>query len=553
MRSDRVKRGVERAPARALMHATGFPRSAMDRPLIGISSSYTDIIPGHMGMRDLERYAENGIHANGGYPFIFSVPGVCDGIAMGHLGMHYSLPSRELIADMIESVTEAHAFDGLLMITNCDKISPGMVMAAGRLDIPTVVVTAGPMLSGRYRGRRLSLIRDTFEAVGLYQKGDISDEELMCLEMEACPGEGSCQGMYTANTVACLIEVLGLSLPGCGTGLAGSGKKRRIAFESGFRLVDLIRENATSRKFLTKESFENAITADLALGGSTNTVLHLPAMAYEAGVDLGVDAFDRISRTTPHLASMRPGGVHFMEDLDWAGGISGLLKRLKDKLHDTPTVSGASTLEIASKAEIVDEEVIRPVEKAHSPEGGLAILTGNLAPNGSVVKRAAVDPEMMVYTGEAVVFESEEDAMKAIMGGKVKAGHVVVIRYEGPKGGPGMREMLSPTSAIAGMGLHKSVALVTDGRFSGGTRGPCIGHVSPEAMEGGPIGLVRNGDKIAIDIPGRSIQLLVDDAELEKRRAEWKPLPPKITKGWLGRYAQHVTSANTGAVLKRSE
>ncbi len=550
MRSDRVKIGVERAPARALMHATGVPRGQLGRPFVGIVSSFTDLIPGHMGMRDLERFAEKGIHSSGGYSFIFSVPGVCDGIVMGHAGMHYSLPTRELIADMIESVVEGHALDGMVMITNCDKITPGMLMAAGRLDIPAVVVTAGPMLSGHHGGRRLSLIKDTFEAVGRHRRGELDDAELACLEMEACPGEGACQGLYTANTMACLTEVLGLSAPGCGTALAGSGKKRRIAFESGARVVELIRQGLTARAFLTPASMENAIRVDMALGGSTNTALHLPAIAHDAGFDLPLETFDRISRETPHLISLLPAGEHFMEDLDWSGGIPAVLSRLVSSLGDTPNVMGPGIHQIAREAVIGDPEVIRPLDRPYHPEGGIAILRGNLAPLGAVVKRAAVSPSMMRFAGDALVFDAEETAMEAIMGGRVRPGHVVVIRYEGPKGGPGMREMLSPTAALAGLGLTEGVALVTDGRFSGGTRGPCIGHVSPEAMEGGNIGLVRDGDRIAIDIPERRLELQVDEAELARRKAGWQPPPPKIRKGYLARYARLVTSANTGAVLK---
>jgi dihydroxy-acid dehydratase len=454
---------------------------------------------------------------------------------------------------MIESVVEGHALDGLVMITNCDKITPGMLMAAGRLDIPAIAVTAGPMLSGRHRGRRLSLINDTFEAVGRYQRGELDADELECLEMEACPGEGACQGLYTANTMACLTEVLGLSIPGCGTALAGSGKKRRIAFESGSRVVELIRQGVTARAFLTPESFENAIRVDMALGGSTNTVLHLPAIAHDAGFELSLETFDRISRETPHLISLLPAGKYFMEDLDWAGGIPSVLSRLASSLHDTPNVFGPSTRQIARQAVIADEEVIRSLDRPYSPEGGIAILRGNLAPMGAVVKRAAVSPSMLRFTGDALVFDSEEAAMEAIMGGKVRPGHVVVIRYEGPKGGPGMREMLSPTSALAGMGLTESVALVTDGRFSGGTRGPCIGHVSPEAMEGGVIGLVENGDRIAIDIPERRLELQVEEAEIARRRNGWQPPPPKIRKGYLARYARMVTSAHTGAVLQAGD
>lgn len=550
MRSSRIKEGLERAPHRSLLHATGVPRSELNRPFVGIVSSFTDLIPGHIGMRDLERFVEKGVHSAGGYPFIFSVPGICDGIAMGHMGMHYSLPSRELIADMIESITQAHALDGLVLITNCDKITPGMVMAAARLDVPAIVVTAGPMWSGRYGGRRLSLVSDTFEAVGRYKKGEIDERELQCLELEACPGEGSCQGLYTANTMACLVEAMGLSLPGCATAMAGSGKKRRIAFESGSKVVDLVRSGLTARKFITEDSLENAIRVDMALGGSTNTVLHLVAIAREAGLILPLEAFDRISRETPHLVSMLPGGVHFMEDLDWAGGIPAVLSRLAPYLQDAPTVFGPSILKIAREAVVWDEDVIRPLDRPHREQGGIAILKGNLAPQGAVVKQSAVSTRVLTFQGRASVYDSEEEAMEAIMAGLIKDGDVVVIRYEGPKGGPGMREMLAPTSALAGMGLMESVALVTDGRFSGGTRGPCVGHVSPEAAAGGPIALVEDGDPILIDIPARRIELLVDDIVLNGRRTHWRPPEPKINKGYLARYASMVTSGSTGAVLE---
>ncbi|MGE5174640.1 MAG: dihydroxy-acid dehydratase, partial [Betaproteobacteria bacterium] len=538
MRSDRIKKGVERAPHRSLLFATGITRNELDKPMIGIATSFTDLIPGHIGMRDLERFIEKGVHAGGGWPLFFGLPGICDGIAMGHAGMHYSLPSRELIADIVESIAMAHAFDGLVLLTNCDKITPGMLMAAGRLDIPTIVVTAGPMLSGRLHGRRLSLVNDTFEAVGKYKKGLISAEELGQLEMCACPGAGSCQGMYTANTMACVTEALGMSLPYCATALAVSSEKRRIAFESGKRVIDLVKKNVTPRKIMTAKAFENAIRVDMALGGSTNTVLHIPAIAHEAGLRLPLDLFDKLSRTTPHLADMLPGGKHYLEDLHHAGGIPGVLKRLKGKLNNVPTVSGNTVFEIEDRAEITDEDVIRPLNKAHHQEGGIAILRGNLAPDGAVVKQSAVSKGMMKFTGTAKTFDSEETAMKAIMGGKIKPGNVVVVRYEGPKGGPGMREMLSPTSAISGMGLGDSVVLLTDGRFSGGTRGPCIGHISPEAAEGGPIAVVRDGDKIILDIPHRKLELKLSDADIKKRLARWEPREPKIKNGWLARYAK---------------
>jgi len=550
VRSKIIKEGLERVPHRALLYATGVPKTEMSKPFIGVATSFTDIIPGHIGMRDLERFIEKGVHTGGGYPFFFGIPGICDGIAMGHKGMHYSLPSRELIADIVEAITEAHQFDGLVLLTNCDKITPGMLMAAARINIPSIVVTAGPMLSGRLKGKRLSLVNDTFEAIGKYKKGLINDEELEALEECACPGAGSCQGMYTANTMACVTEALGMSLPKCATSLAVSANKKRIAFESGRRIVELIKKNITPRKIMTRKAFENAIMVDLALGGSTNTVLHIPAIAHDAGVDLQLDTFDHLSRTTPHICDMLPAGKNYLEDLDYAGGIPGVLNRLREKVHDTITVSVKSIYSIADTAVITDEDVIRPLNKAHHKEGGIAILRGNLAPDGAVVKQSAVSKNMMSFEGVAKVFNSEEDGMKAILNGKIKAGDVVVIRYEGPKGGPGMREMLSPTATIAGMGLSESVALITDGRFSGGTRGPCIGHISPEAMEGGTIAIIKDGDRIKIDIPKRKIDLMLSDKEIKERLGKWKPPEPKIKKGYLSRYARMVSSAGSGAVMK---
>lgn len=550
MKSKIIKEGLERLPHRALLYATGMPKSEMGKPFIGVATSFTDLIPGHIGMRDLERYIEKGVHAGGGYPFFFGIPGICDGIAMGHSGMHYSLASRELIADMVETVAEGHQLDGLVLLTNCDKITPGMLMAAGRLNIPSIVVTAGPMFSGHYKGRRLNLTSDTFEAIGKFKKGLIKKEELEALEMCACPGAGSCQGMYTANTMACVTEALGMSLEGCATALAVSAKKRRIAFESGSRVVELVKKNITPRKIMNMKAFENAIMVDLALGGSTNTVLHIPAIANDAGIKLPLETFDRLAKTTPHIVDMLPGGKNYMEDLDYAGGIPAVLKRLKPKLKNNITVSGKSIAQIADAAEIFNDDVIRPLQKAHHKEGGIAILKGNLAPGGAVVKQSAVSKEMMRFEGTAIVFNSEEDAMKAILAGKVKSGNIVVIRYEGPKGGPGMREMLSPTSAISGMGLSESVALITDGRFSGGTRGPCIGHISPEAMEGGPLAVVKNGDIIMIDIPGRSLNVTLTDQEIKQRLRNWKKPAPKITRGYLARYARFVSSANEGAIMK---
>lgn len=550
MRSNRIKKGLERVPHRALLYATGIPKTEMGKPFIGVATSFTDIIPGHTGMKDLERFIEKGIHTGGGYPFFFGIPGICDGIAMGHSGMRYSLPSRELIADMVETVTQAHQLDGLILLTNCDKITPGMLMAAARVNVPAIVVTAGPMHSGYLKGKRLSLVNDTFEAIGKYKKGLIKDDELADLEICACPGAGSCQGMYTANTMACITESLGMSLPKCATELAISANKRRIAFESGKRVVELVKKNITPRKIMTRTAFENAIMVDLALGGSTNTVLHIPAIAHDAGIDLPLEVFDMLSMMTPHIADMLPAGAHYLEDLDYAGGVPAVMKRLRDRLNNNITVSGKTIYEITDRAVIVNDDVIRPLNKAHHKEGGIAILRGNLAPDGAVVKQSAVSKSMMRFEGTAKVYDSEEAGMKAILAGEIKAGDIVVIRYEGPKGGPGMREMLSPTATIAGMGLSESVALITDGRFSGGTRGPCIGHISPEAMEGGVIAVIKNGDRIRIDIPKRKIDLLVSDAEIKKRLSQWKPPKPKIKKGYLSRYARMVSSAGRGAVME---
>lgn len=549
MRSKIIKEGLERVPHRALLYATGIPKTEMHKPFIGVATSFTDIIPGHIGMRDLERFIEKGIHTGGGYPFFFGIPGICDGIAMGHRGMHYSLPSRELIADSVETIAEAHQFDGLVLLTNCDKITPGMLMAAARVNIPSIVVTAGPMLSGYLKGKRLSLVNDTFEAIGKYKKGLITDEELEALEECACPGEGSCQGMYTANTMACVTEALGMSLEGCATALAVSSKKKRIAFESGRRIADLVKNNITPRKIMTRRAFENAIMVDLALGGSTNTVLHIPAIAHDAGIDLPLELFDKLSRKIPHICDMLPAGRYYLEDLEYAGGIPAVLKRLKGKIHNNVTVSAKGTFAIADSADVKDGDVIRPLDNAYHKEGGIAILRGSLAPEGAVVKQSAVSKGMMKFEGIAKVFDSEEDAMKAILEGKIKQGNIIVIRYEGPKGGPGMREMLSSTAAIVGMGLSESVALITDGRFSGGTRGPCIGHISPEAMEGGPIAIVKNGDRIIIDIPGRRIDLKLSSKDIRERFKKWKPPEPKIKTGYLSRYAKLVSSAGKGAIM----
>ncbi len=550
MRSDKAKKGIAHCGSRALLMATGITRADLNKPFIGIISSHTDIIPGHVDLKSLEDCIKRGVAEGGAVPFLFNISGICDGIAMGHAGMHYSLPSRELIADMVESLTEAHALDGIVCLTNCDKITPGMLMGLGRINIPGIVVTGGPMLSGRYKGRRLSLVRDTFEAAARYEQGEISREELQILEEEACPGAGSCQGLYTANTMNCLTEVLGMSLVGCGSSLAGSAKKKRIAYESGKKIVELVRRNVTSRSILKKSAFENAIRVDMAIGGSTNTVLHLPAIANEVGIKLSLEDFDRISKDTPHICSIRPGGEYFMEDIEFAGGVPGVLKRLMNRLNDVLTVSGKRISQIGREANIFDEDVIRPLNNPYHKEGGIAILKGNLAPDGSVVKQSAVSPKALKFTGNARVFDSEEKAIKEIMAGKITKNTVVIIRYEGPKGGPGMREMLNPTSAIAGMGLLESVALITDGRFSGGTRGPCIGHVSPEAAAGGPIAIVEDGDKIVIDIPKRKLEIKLSSSQIKMRLKNWVSKEPKIKKGYLARYASLVTSASTGAVLK---
>jgi len=549
LRSDKITKGLERVPARALLYATGLNREDLGKPFIGIASSFTDLIPGHIHMRSLERAIEKGIHAGGGISFIFGVPGICDGIAMGHEGMNYSLASRDLIADIIECVVSAHCLDGLVMLTNCDKITPGMLMGAARLDIPGIVVTAGPMISGRSGKQKLSLVKDTFEAVGRRRKGEITDEQLSCLEMEACPGPGSCQGLYTANTMACVSEALGMSLPRCAAALAISSEKERIAYKSGQQIVELVRKGVTARKIMTQKAFENAIMIDMALGGSTNSCLHIPAIAKEAGIEIDLKLCDTISAKTPHITSLQPGGEYLLEDLYYAGGIPAVMKRFYNDLNDGLSVSGLSIKEIAKKAEVCDEDIIRTKEKAYHREGGIAVLYGSLSPNGAVIKQSAVSEKMMQFRGKAKVFDSEEAAMKAIMNSQIKEGMVVVIRYEGPRGGPGMREMLAPTAALVGMGLGESVALVTDGRFSGGTQGPCIGHVSPEAMVGGPIAMVEDGDEIVIDIPNRKLDINITEELLAKRKAKWTPPKPKIAQGMLARYARCVTSADKGAVL----
>ncbi len=550
MRSDRAKLGLTQAPARALLHACGVTREQLGKPFIGIANSFTDLVPGHIGMQRLARAVELGVAAGGGVPFQFGVMGICDGIAMGHAGMFYSLPSRELIADTVESMAQAYALDGLVLLTDCDKITPGMLMAAGRLDIPAIVVTAGPMYSGRLRGRRLDLVHDTFEAVGRVRAGQMTEEELCELELEACPGEGSCQGLYTANTMACLTEAMGMSLAGCGTALAGSAKKQRLAYDSGERICALVRENVTARQILTPAALRNAIRVDMALGGSTNSCLHLAAIAHEAGVELPLETFDEISQATPQIAFLRPAGEHMMEDLEWAGGIPGVLHNLRSLIEESATVSGKDIREIAREGEVTDTGVIRSLDDAYRPEGGIAVLRGSLCPEGAIIKQSAVSAKMRKFRGQALCFDSEEAAMEAILADRIPDGCWVVVRYEGPRGGPGMREMLNPTAALTGMGKEEKVALVTDGRFSGGTRGPCVGHVSPEAAAGGPIALVRDGDEIEIDLDARRLDLLVEEAELARRRAAWQAPAPKVQTGWLARYARMVSSAAQGAVME---
>ncbi|MDI6758707.1 MAG: dihydroxy-acid dehydratase [Candidatus Omnitrophota bacterium] len=549
MRSDKIKKGLERAPHRALLHATGLSRKDLERPFIGVATSWTDLIPGHIGMRDLERFIERGICYAGGVPFFFGIPGICDGLAMGHLGMCYPLASRELIADSIESVCNAHQLDGIVCLTNCDKITPGMIMGITRLNIPAIIVTAGPMLSGRYNKRKLAFVHDTYEALAKAKKGEINEEELTCLEIEACPGAGSCQGLYTANTMACLTEAIGLSLPGCATALAVSAKKRRIAQSSGERIVELVKKDIKPKDIITEKSLDNAITVDMALGGSSNTVLHLTAIAYEAGIELDLKRFDKISKNVSHITLLEPAGIHYMEDLEFAGGIPAILKRLKTKLNNTQTLSGEKIYQIADSAQIIDDEVIRSFKRAYHKEGGIAVLYGNLAPDGAVVKQAAVSSKMMKFSGSARVFNREEEAMQAIMDKKINKKEVIVIRYEGPSGGPGMREMLAPTSAIVGMGLADSVALITDGRFSGGTSGPCIGHISPEASLAGPIAILKDGDIINIDIPNRKLEVELSESQIKERFKNWKAIAPKIKTGYLARYAKLVSSADKGAIL----
>ena len=530
----------------------GYTPEELERPLIGVVNSQNEVVPGHFHLDSIARAVKDGIRSAGGTPVEFPAIGIDDGIAMGHEGMKYPLPSRELIADSIEAMTMGHQFDALVLITNCDKITPGMMMAAARLNIPAVLVSGGPMLPGKSKGERFDLFK-LFELTGQYIAGKATAEEMAGLEELGCPGCGSCAGMFTANTMNCMAEVLGLALPGNGTIPAVYGARLRLAKRAGARIMELLEKDIKPRDILTRQAFENAVAVDMALGGSTNTVLHLPAIAYEAGLSLELETFDSISHKTPYICSLTPAGKHFLVDLDEAGGIPAVMKELSKKglIHtEATTVTGQPVGENLAQAQVLNREVIRPVEEPYRSEGGIAILFGNLAPQGAVVKAAAVDPSMLKRQGVAKVYDSEEAAFADMTGRKIQKGDVVVIRYEGPKGGPGMREMLVPTSTIAGMGLDKDVALITDGRFSGASRGASIGHVSPEAAEGGPIALVRTGDPIEIDIPNRRLELKVSDEEMARRRAEWRRPAAKATTGYLARYAALVTSAATGAVLK---
>ncbi|NLD35412.1 MAG: dihydroxy-acid dehydratase [Desulfatiglans sp.] len=552
MRSDKMKKGLERAPHRSLCKAMGLTDDELNRPIIGIANSANEVIPGHIHLDSLVTSIKMGIAMNGGTPLEFPTIGVCDGIAMNHEGMKYSLISRELIADSVEIMATAYPFDGLVLVCNCDKIVPGMLMAMLRLNIPSIIISGGPMLAGKVRDRNIDLIT-VFEAVGARKAGKITEDELHDMEENACPGAGSCSGMFTANSMNCLSEALGLALPGNGTIPAVMAERQRLAKEAGKRIMKLVADDIKPRDIATMEAFENAMHVEMAIGSSTNTVLHLPAIAHEAGFKLDLDLFNKISAETPNLCKISPAGSAHIEDLHAAGGVTAVMGELMKKglLHkDIITVTGKKVKEIVGKAESLDPDIIKKIDAPYSADGGLAILFGNLAPLGAVVKKSAVDPSMLAHSGPARIYNSEEEAMKAIMDEKIKKGDVIVIRYEGPKGGPGMREMLSPTSALAGVGLDKEVALITDGRFSGGTRGAAIGHVSPEAQEGGPIGILMEGDIIEINIPARTLNVKLTDEEIKKRSAEWKRPDYKVKIGYLYRYAKQVTSANTGAIFK---
>jgi dihydroxy-acid dehydratase len=553
MKSDVVSRGIERAPHRSLLHAVGVTRAEMDKPFVGIVNSFSEIVPGHVHLRGIAEAVKAGVWSGGGIPFEVNTIAVCDGITMNHPGMKYSLPSRELIADSVEIVAEAHAFDALVFIPNCDKIIPGMLMAAVRLNLPAIFISGGPMLAGymENNGNMEKVdLSSVFEAVGKVAKGEMSQEELERLEEIACPGCGSCSGMFTANTMNCATEVLGMGLPGNGTIPAIDARRRQLAKEAGQQVMEILANNIRPQDIITKASISNAFTVDMALGGSTNSVLHLMAIAHEAGVDFSLPMVNEISERTPHLSRLRPAGDYHLEDLDRVGGVSAVMKRLEGLLNlDSKTVSGKSVAEVIADCRVVDKEVIRSMTNAYSPKGGIAILFGNLAPEGGVVKRAAVAPEMMVHQGPARVFDSEEEATATIMSGNIKSGEVIVIRYEGPKGGPGMREMLTPTSLLSGMGMDKEVALITDGRFSGATRGAAIGHVSPEAASRGPIAALINGDIIKIDIPNHKLEVELDDKEIAERLARLAEFELTVKTVYLRHYAEKVGSASTGAVL----
>ncbi|MCS6998748.1 MAG: dihydroxy-acid dehydratase [Aquificaceae bacterium] len=553
LRSDKVKKGIERSPHRALLRACGLSDEDFDKPLIGIANSYIDIIPGHVHLREFVQPIKEEVRKAGGVPIEFNVIGVDDGIAMGHYGMHYSLPSRELIADSIETVVEAHQLDALICIPNCDKIVPGMLMATARLNIPTIFISGGPMLAGEVNGKKVDLI-SVFEGIGQLKAGKITERELKAVEEHACPTCGSCSGMFTANSMNCITEVLGLGLPGNGTIPAVDPRRELLARQVGRQVMELLRRGIKPRDLLTLETFDNAFAVDIAMGGSSNTILHLLAIAREAGVEYDLGRINEISKRTPTLCKISPASHYHIQDLDNVGGIPAILKELIRGGYlphpERPTVSLKTLGEIAQSAPDADGEVIKRVETPYSSEGGIAVLFGNIAPEGSVVKTAGVDPNMLTFRGKAICFNSEEEAIEGILGGRVKPGHVVVIRYEGPKGGPGMREMLSPTSAIMGMGLGDKVALITDGRFSGGTRGACVGHIAPEAASGGPIGIVQDGDEILIDIPNRRLELLISEEEFNRRMESFTPLQKEIRSPWLRRYTKFVASASKGAVLE---
>jgi dihydroxy-acid dehydratase len=554
MRSDTVKKGYDKAPHRSLFRAVGLQDADFDKPFIGVANSYVGIIPGHVHLQEVGRIVREAIWEAGGVPFEFNTIGVDDGIAMGHSGMRYSLPSRELIADAVESMAMAHCFDGLVMIANCDKIVPGMLMAAMRVNIPAIYVSGGPMAAGKTAGGKVVDLATVFEGVGAYSAGKMDDATLLELEKTGCPTCGSCSGMFTANSMNCLAEALGMALPGNGTILAVDEKRKALYRAAGRQILTLVERDLKPRDIVTRETIDNAFCLDMAMGGSTNTVLHTLAIAHEAGVAYSLDRINQLSDRVPYLCKVSPAGHHHVEDVDRAGGISAILKRLADKGDvlrlDRPTVSGKTMGEVIRDAAVADEDVIRPLTSPYRATGGLTVVFGNLAPEGGVVKAGAVAPEMLRHEGPAVIFESQDDALAGILNGKVKAGDVVVIRHEGPKGGPGMQEMLSPTSALMGRGLGNSVSLITDGRFSGASRGACIGHVSPEAAAGGPIGLLKPGDRIRIDIEKRLLDVDLSDAELKARRSAWRQPEPRVRSGWLARYAKFVTSGSQGAVLK---